>query len=121
MITKFVILFLGISSILALIGVYALKIAYQYQYLRLQAGLKKTDLFEALSFSLSDVKSKKLRNQAIMLYPMFFPIILDEKKEILNDLKRSIKKLHIIIYILLMVVILVGVYASKVYPNGMFS
>ena len=121
MITKFVILFLAIISVLAILTVYALKIAHQYQYLRLQAGLKKTDFFEALSLSLKDEKSKKLRNRAIMLFPMFFPIVLDEKKETLNDIKRSIKKLHIIIYILLMVIILVGVYASKIYPNGMFA
>jgi len=106
---------------LAIITVYALKIAYQYQFLHLKNGRKKPDLFEALSLTLKDPKSRKLRNQAIMLYPMFFPIILDEKKEELNDIKRSIKKLHIIIYVLLMVIILVGVYASKVYPNGMFA
>ncbi len=106
---------------MSIISVYALKIAYQYQYLRLKAGLKKPDLFEAWSLSLKDKRDKKLRNQAIMLYPMFFPIILDEKKEALNNIKRNIKKLHIIIYVLLMVIILVGVYASKTYPNGMFA
>ena len=118
---KFFLIFGALASILTILGLYALKIAFQYQYLRLKNKLKRTDLFEALSFSLKSDRDKKLRSQAIMLFPMFFPIDLDDKKEDMLDLKRTIKKLHIYIYLALMAIMLIGVYTSKMYPNGIFA
>ena len=118
---KFLLIFGAITSILVILGLYALKIAYQYQYLRLKNKLKRTDIFEALSFSLKSDRDKKLRNEAIMLFPMFFPIELDDTKEEMLDIKKTLKKLHIYIYISLMAIMLIGVYTSKVFPNGIFN
>ncbi len=118
---KFFLIFGALASILIILGLYALKIAYQYQYLRLKNRLKRTDLFEAWSLSLKLDRDKKLRNQAIMLFPMFFPIDLDDTNEAMLDIKRTLKKLHIYIYIALMAIMLIGVYTSKAYPNGIFS
>ena len=118
---KFFLIFGALASILTILGLYALKVAYQYQYLRLKNKLKRSDLFEAWSLSLKSERDKKLRNQAIMLYPMFFPIDLDDTNEDMLEIKRTLKKLHIYIYIALMMVMLIGVYTSKAYPNGIFA
>lgn len=118
---KFFLIFGALASILIILGLYALKIAYQYQYLRLENKLKRTDLFEAWSLSLKSERDKKLRNQAVMLFPMFFPIDLDDTNESMLEIKRILKKLHIYIYIALMAVMLIGVYTSKAFPNGIFT
>lgn len=118
---QFLIIFGALVSILSILALYALKVAYQYQYLRLKNDLKRSDLFEAWSLSLSDERKKKLRNEAIMLYPLFFPIVLDDTKEEMLQIKRTIKRLHIFIYIALMAIMLIGVYTSKAYPNGIFN
>jgi hypothetical protein len=120
-VVKFFLIFGALASILIILGLYALKIAYQYQYLRLKNRLKKTDLFEAWSLTLKSDRDKKLRNQAVMLFPMFFPIDLDDTNESMLDIKRTLKKLHIYIYIALMGIMLIGVYTSKAYPNGIFA
>jgi hypothetical protein len=118
---QFVLIFGSIISIIGILGIYALKIAYQYQYLRLKNGLKQNDLFEAWSISLKKEADKKRRNEAVMLFPLFFPIVLDDKKQEMNDIKRTIKKLHIFIYLFVIVIMLIGVYSNKAFPNGILG
>ena len=118
---KFILIFGAIVSVMSVFGLYALKVAIQYQYLRLKKGLKRTDLFEAWSMSLSKEDDKKRRSEAVMLFPMFFPIELDEQKEELLSIKKTIKKIHILIYFSIMAIMLIGVYASKAFPNGIFQ
>lgn len=59
-------------------------------------------------------------NEAFLALPLMFGITLDETNEEVNAIKRVIKKLHLAIYSVLIVAMLLGIYASKAYPEGLF-
>lgn len=118
MISKFLILFTFIIAIFGLLLLFFLKTGTQLQYLRVKKGKKKgewTDVFQF--FSRED---KELRNASFMLFPLLFPIELNEKKEELNDLKRRVKKINIGLYLCIMVIFALGAYTSIKYPEGLF-
>lgn len=120
MIIKITIVILSILSLAGLVLLYGKKIVIQYQYLRLKNRLKPSAAWDVFAFKMKTEKESQLRNQAWMLYPLMFPVEMETEKEDLENLKGKVKKIHIALYVLLMVVILLGVYTSKAYPNGMF-
>lgn len=85
--------------------------------LQLQQILKKKKAGEVLDFLQFDWSNKKLRAErweAFLLYPLFYsvPIEPTDKEEVVR-LKKGIKRIHIAIFSLLIVLILIGVYTSK--------
>jgi len=118
MVSTFFILFLFIVSITSLLGLFFFKAGVQLQYLRVRnrkpAGLW-TDVF-----LFTDKVDREERNAAFMLFPLLFPIELDEKKEELNQIKRKIKKIHIGLYLCIMIIFSLGAYTSVTYPQGLF-
>lgn len=56
--------------------------------------------------------------KAFMLFPLLYSIVLDEPTIALNEMKQRVKKLNVVIYVVLIVALLVVVYASKAFPEG---
>lgn len=82
--------------------------------------MKKSDFFDIFKWGQGKPKEKQLKKEALMLFPLLFPIELENEKEELENIKKRIKKLHISLYFIIIVIMLIGVYTSKAYPNGMF-
>ena len=120
MATKFIILFLFIVAVAALIVLYAIKIGYNFMYLRLRDRKKVGSLGDFFSRNFINAGDDQRWNEAFMALPLLFGITLDEPNQSLNDIKRVIKKLHMAIYSVLIVAMLLGVYASKAFPEGIF-
>lgn len=97
--------------LLILIVLYAYKVGLQYELLHLQKKRKKpSDRWECWKKN----ANKPLRNEALMLYPLFFPISYDEQdREDIREQKASIKRINILIYWILILVLLLAVYISK--------
>ena len=100
---------------------YAIKIAWQYQYFRMKENLKKADFFEAWNIKMKNERDRKLRYKSIMAFPLMFPMEMENEKYDLEEIKKRIKRIHIGLYILIMVIMILGIYSSKAYPNGIFS
>lgn len=98
-----------------ILGLFLLKAGRQLQYLRLQkkkpAG-KPSDFWKR---GWQDEKQRQERVDAFLLFPLLFPVTLNDEKEELNDLKRDIKRIHILIYLLLIVLVTLGIFGEKVF------
>ncbi|MCH8545720.1 MAG: hypothetical protein LAT54_03230 [Cryomorphaceae bacterium] len=103
-------IFIAIFLIVLLV-VYAYKVALQYELLHLQKKKKRpTNRWECWKNS----ANKPLRNEALMLYPLFFPVETDEKdNDDIKEQKSSIKRVNILMYWILIMVLLFAVYVSK--------
>ncbi len=73
-------------------------------------------VWDLLKFKFSDKKERQLRVQAFLLFPMLYPVLLDDPKEELNAIKRRIKRIHIGIYFLLIILVVLAIYSEKVFP-----
>ena len=89
-------------------------------YLRLKDRKKPGSLGDFFSRNFINAGDDQRWNEAFMALPLLFGITLDEPNESLNEVKRVIKKLHLAIYSVLIVAMLLGVYASKAFPEGIF-
>lgn len=121
MATKFIILFLFILSVLALLAAYGLKLAWHFRFLRAESKRPEgelTDFFTRTFLSKGDAERWK---KAWLIYPLLFGVEEEEadKPEILV-IKRRIRKQNLIIYVVLIVAMLLTVYASKAFPQGIF-
>lgn len=113
---QFIFVSILVLLMLFILLLFVMKAGYQLQYLRIKAGQKPGSIWDFLKFRLSDEKQRKLRLQAFLLFPMLYPLALDEQKEELNHIKLSVKRIHITIYFLLIVLIILGIYSEKVFP-----
>jgi Na+/H+ antiporter NhaD/arsenite permease-like protein len=97
--------------LMVLIVLYAYKVGLQYELLHLQRKRKKpTNRWECWTKN----ANKDLRNEALMLYPLFFPVSFEEgEREQIREQKSSIKRINILIYWMLIMVLLLAVYVSK--------
>lgn len=111
----FIIIF--IILILGILGLFFIKAGLQLQFIRLQKKQKPGSLTDYFRFTFSDEKARQLRVDAFMMFPLLYPIVLDEKREELNEIKRKVKRIHIFIYLLLVVLMVLGIIADKVFPN----
>lgn len=102
--------------LLLILLLFIIKAGFQLQYLKIKSKKKEGKVWDILKFGSGTPADKKLRWEAFMLFPMLYPIVLDEKKEELNDIKRRIKRIHIGIYIILIVLIVLAIYSEKVFP-----
>jgi len=115
---KVIIIFLFLISVMGILALYALKLSYHFIYLRGKSKKKigvNTDFFSRNFINKEDAKFWK---EAWLLYPLLYPIELDETLEELNMLKQKVKHLHIAIYVLLIIAMLTVVYAAKAFPEG---
>jgi len=114
--------FLLIASILVIVAtflIYLLKAGRQLQYLRIKKKKKPGLVSDFWKFDFKNAQERSLRLQALLLYPLLFPVVIEESdKQEVKDIKLKIKDLNIVLYFLIILIILLGVYASKTYPEG---
>jgi hypothetical protein len=120
MIAQFLVIFLFILSVGALFALYAIKIAQHFRFLRLKDGKKPGTIGDFFTRNFKDKKDAERWKQSFLMFPLLFAIVLDEPREELNVLKAQIKKLNVSIYAVLALAMLVVVYASKAFPQGVF-
>ncbi len=95
-----------------------IKSGYQLQYLRLTKKQKPGSVWDFVKFKFSDVKARKQRVEAFLLFPMFYAIILDDKQQDRLELKRRVKYIHIAIYGMFIVLIVMGIFSEKIFPSN---
>lgn len=115
---KIIIIFSFLISVVGILALYSVKISFHLVYLRLKAKQKPGTPGDFFSRNFINKNDAQFWKEAFLLFPLLYPIVLDEPTEALNDLKRKIKRIHIGIYTLLMVALLIVVYAAKVFPEG---
>ena len=122
MAAKIVLLFLFIVSVAALIVLYALKLALHFQFLRVRdrkdPGAVSDFFYRHFVHKKDDARWK----EAWMLYPLMFPVTIDEEedKAPVIAMKKKIKRMNVNIYSALIIAMLVVVYAAKAFPEGLF-
>lgn len=120
MIAQFIVIFLFIVSVGAILALYAIKIAHHFRYLRLRDRKKPGSIGDFFSRNFNDKKDPERWKQSFLMFPLLYAIALDETTEELNAIKAQIKKLNVSIYAVLALAMLVVVYASKAFPEGVF-
>ncbi|MDX5326417.1 MAG: hypothetical protein LPK80_09160 [Bacteroidota bacterium] len=118
MIVKFILVFLFSVLVPFLVLLFIWKVGKQFQFLVLKNEGRHCQWTEVFRFS--DSERNPLRQQAFMLFPLMFPVILDEDNDALNKIKGRVKQIHISIYFVLIILLLTSIYASKAYPEGIF-
>lgn len=96
---------------------YGKKAALQMQYLRIVQNQKPGKLLDFVQFKFNDRKARAERWKAFLLFPLMFAIELNETKPALLEIKKRIKRIHISIYALLVVLIILSIYSEKVFTN----
>ncbi len=121
MLTKFVVLFLFVLGIIALIALYIIKVGTHLQLINVENGKEPGRVIDLFFFNFSDASAKADRTKALLRYPLLFPVEMeeDEPKEVL-EIKQRIKKINIAVYAVLIVMFLLVTYSSKAYPEGLF-
>ncbi|KAB2814884.1 hypothetical protein [Phaeocystidibacter luteus] len=121
MLTKFVVLFLFILGIIGLLAIYVVKVGIQLQLIRRENKKPEGRIIDLFLFDTSNQAERKMRWEALLRYPLLFPIVIeeDEKPEILA-LKRKIKRANIGLYLLLIGMLLLVTYTAKAFPEGLF-
>ena len=100
-----------------MVALFIVKAGMQLRYLRIKARKKPGALSDIIQFDYSSVKERKERWEAFLLFPLMYPIEIEEnEKEELRTIKRKVKRIHIAIYAILILVIILGVYSEKVFP-----
>lgn len=119
MFLQFAYVFVVVIILLSMLGLFIFKAGLQLRYLRLSAKKKPGSISDIVQFDYSDAKERKERGQAFLLFPLMYPIEIEEdEKEELRALKHKVKRIHIIIYSLLIALIIIGVYSEKVFPQA---
>jgi len=100
-----------------MLALFVRKSGLQLQYLHLQKKVKTGKIIDFLFFNLQDAQARAIRWEAFLLFPMLYPVILDEGESELNDLKSKVKRTHIGIYMSLILFIILAVYSERVFPS----
>lgn len=116
MVLQIIFISIVMALLLLILLLFTIKAGFQLQYLRLKSRKKEGNLWDILKFNSGTANDKKMRWEAFMLFPMLYPIVLDEKKEELNALKKRVKRIHIGIYFILILLIVMAIYSEKVFP-----
>lgn len=106
-------IFSTVLVLLMIVGLFLRKADLQLHYLREQSG-KKWQRGDFLRFSWQDSKARQERWQAFTLFPMLIPITLDDQKESLLTIKKKIKRVHIWIYLVMVLLVVMGIYSEKI-------
>ena len=115
---KFILLFVLTAGILCLLVLYGFKVGLHMQYLRRKAQKDPGSPWDFFAFSEPGLSA--YRKEALLLFPLLFPVELNETRQELNEAKQRIKNINIAIYLLLMVLLLAAIYTAKAYPEGLF-
>ena len=99
--------------LLMIVGLFLRKADLQLNYLRTQSG-KKWHKGDFWKFSWQDNAARKERWEAFTLFPMLVPITLDDEKESLLIIKKKIKRVHIWIYLVMVLLVVLGIYSEKI-------
>ncbi len=118
MAAKIIIIFLFIVSLVAIVILYAYKLALHFMYLRLHDKKKPGSTTDFFYRVFTDKKDAQRWKEAWMLFPLMFPIVLDDEREELNAIKRQVKRLNVAIYAVLIVALLVVFTAAQFFPEG---
>jgi hypothetical protein len=100
--------------LLAILWIFLKKADLQLQYLRLSRGVKASP-GEFLKFKWQDTKSRNERWEAFLLFPMLIPLELGQESTELTKIKRGIKRIHIGIYLMLILLIIMGISSERVF------
>lgn len=119
--TQFILLFLFIVGVLAILAIYIVKAGIQLQLIQAQAKKDEGRVIDILFFDFTDAEARKTRLKALLMYPLLFPIEMEEnEKPNILEIKQRIKRVNIALYFVLMLLLLLVIYISKAYPNGLF-
>jgi hypothetical protein len=113
---QFVILFILTGGMLLLLVLYGIKVGMHMQYLRLKDRKDPGSAWDFFQFT--EPGLAPYRSKALWMFPLMFPVVLDETREELNHHKSRIKSINMAIYAVLMVLLLAAVYAAKAFPEG---
>lgn len=116
MTAQIVFIILTAILLLAIVLLFVVKSGLQLQYLRLKNRKKPGSVWDFIKFKFSDKEARKLRVQAFLLFPMLYPMELDEPTQELNELKRKVKRIHIAVYGCIILLVILGIYSEKVFP-----
>jgi hypothetical protein len=100
-----------------MLSLFVRKSGLQLQYLHVQQNMPIGKIKDFLLFNFKDAQERALRLQAFLLFPMLYPVLIDESKEELNEIKYKVKRTHIGIYFSLIVFIILAVYSERVFPS----
>lgn len=108
---------LVILNSVGMLALFVRKSGLQLQYLQLKNQAQVGKIKDFLFFNLQDAEARAIRLQAFLLFPMLYPVILDEERKELNEIKSKVKRTHIAIYLSLILFIILAVYSEKVFPS----
>ncbi len=108
---------LVILNSVGLLALFVRKSGLQLQYLQAKQKLAVGKIKDFVFFNLQDAQERALRLEAFLLFPMLYPVLLDESEAKLNDIKAKVKRTHIGIYLSLILFIILAVYSEKVFPS----
>lgn len=107
---------LVVFNIVVLFALFLRKLGLQLQYLRLKAKKPAGKVQDFLIFDWKDADERSLRVDAFLLFPMLYPVLLDEQREELNELKMKVKRAHIGIYFAIILFIILGIFSERILP-----
>jgi hypothetical protein len=118
MVAQIIVIFLFIISLAAIFILYAYKLALHFMYLRVKNKKKPGSTSDFFYRDFKDKKDSERWKEAWMLFPLLFPIALDDEIEELNAIKSRVKRLNVAIYSVLIVALIVVFYAAQFFPEG---
>lgn len=118
MLIEFIFTFGIVIMLLLMVALFVVKAGLQLQHLKIEKKKKPGSIMDFVQFDYGNEAERKLRWQAFLLFPLMYGVDLDSGVEELNDIRRKIKRIHIGIYIILIVLIIMSVYSEKVYPEN---
>ena len=120
MVTKAILVFLFIVSVSGIIFLYAVKLAYHFQYLRVKDKKNPGSTTDFFYRHFTDKKDGERWKEAWLKFPLLYPVVLDDERQELNDIKKGIKRINMAIYVALIVAFLVVFYTAKAFPQGIY-
>lgn len=108
MLTQFATLFLFILGVIAIFALYMYKAGLQLQLIRMEQGHPAGKVMDLFFFDFSDAGERAIRGQALLRYPLLFPVEFDEADHgEISDQKRRIKRINIALYSVLILLFIV--------------
>lgn len=100
---------------MAILFLFNRKAGLQLQYLRLKSGKPAGQISDFWRFSWRDAQARQKRWEAFLLFPMLYAVVMDDERDDLLTIKRAIKRVHILIYFSLIILVILGIYSEKVF------
>lgn len=118
MFLQFIFIFLVSLILIAMVVLMVVKAGLQLQYMRISKGRPAGEISDFVQFDYSSRAERSERWQAFLLFPLMYAVVLDDEKQELLAIKRRVKRIHIAIYSLLIILIILGVYSEKIFPQN---